>query len=137
MLLTDDRSTIDEIQEHHPNYNWIYLDRPRAQGVASGWQGHIPSGDEAFEVLAIYTEIQLASDCQTVIQGQSGFMKMLLGKMEMEGKRYQRHIVHTGVEKDEAVKWPGDGVERVRYFMKRMEEYRRKSRESKHNTTRL
>jgi hypothetical protein len=79
MLLTDDSSTIDEIKEHHPNYNWIYLDRPRAQGVESGWKGHIPSGDRTFEVLAIYSEIQLASEYQTLTQGRSGFMKMLLG----------------------------------------------------------
>lgn len=84
MLLTDDTSTIDEIKEHHPNYNWVYLDRPRANGVEGGWQGHIPSGDGPAEVPAMQTELQLASECEKVIFGRSGFVNILLRKMEQK-----------------------------------------------------
>jgi hypothetical protein len=53
VLLTDDQTTINEIYKYHPNYNWIYLDRPRSRGVETGYNGHIPSGDAAFEVLMV------------------------------------------------------------------------------------
>ncbi|CAB9510571.1 expressed unknown protein [Seminavis robusta] len=132
MLLTDDASTIDEINEHHRgDYNWVYLNRPRTRGVDGGWQSHVPSSDGAFEVLSIYTEFALASKCDTVVQGHSGFMRMLLGKMENEGKPFKRFVVSTGVSKDEAVQWPNDGKERLEYFKKQMDEYRRKSKEAK------
>ena len=71
-LLTDDNSTIEEIHKHHPDYNWIYLDRPRNKGVEGGWEGHIPSGKPEFEVLTIFTEIGLASQCEKLVQGNSG-----------------------------------------------------------------
>ena len=71
-LLTDDNSTIEEINEHHPNYKWFYLDRPRNRGVDGGWEGHIPSGKPEFEVLTILTEFSLASQCEKLVQGDSG-----------------------------------------------------------------
>ena len=131
MLLTDDESTLEEIQEHHPNYHWMYLDRPRTNGVEGGWQGHIPSGDGAFEILAIDTEFRLASGCERVVHGASGFMNHLLGKMDMEGKLYKKYFVKTGVSKEEAKRWPNDGKARLEYLQNEMEAYRQGSKEMK------
>jgi hypothetical protein len=60
-----------------------------------------------------------------------GFMKVLRGKMDMEGREYKAYWVNTHVKQAEALRWPADGKERLEHFAKEMEEYRRKSRESK------
>ena len=50
-LLTDDQTTIDEINTYHKNeYNWVYLNKTRHRGMEGGWEGHVPSGDGPFEV---------------------------------------------------------------------------------------
>lgn len=127
MLLTDDQSTIDEIKKYHRNYNWTYLERPRNRGIDGGWESHVPSGDGAYEILSIYTEVALASQCSKVVHGQSGFMKVLRGKMEMAGRKYKAFIIDTGVSKANAKKWPSDGKARIDYFEKQMADYRAKS----------
>ena len=60
-------------------------------------------------------------------------MKVLRGKMDMEGRKYKHYIVRTGVSKEDALQWPNDGKDRLAHFEKQMEEYRRKSREAKLN----
>ena len=78
LLLTDDETTIDEIHKYLWNdYNWVYLNRPRKRAVEYEFDGHIPSGDEAFEVLAIHTELHLAKMCTQVVYGKSGFVGSL------------------------------------------------------------
>jgi hypothetical protein len=131
VLLTDDQTTIDEIHEYHQNYNWIYYDRPRNSGVEGGWESHIPSGDGAAEILAIETEMAVASQCNRLVHGKSGFMKVLRGIMDMDGKNYTAYELNTSVSKVEAAKWSNNATARAEFFMKEMEEYRRKSNELK------
>ncbi|CAB9511758.1 expressed unknown protein [Seminavis robusta] len=131
LLLTDDQTTIDEIKQYHSNYNWFYLNRTRHSGTEGGWQSHVPSGDGPFEVAAIKTEAHLAGFCKKFVHGTSGFMRTIRGMMEAEGKFVDTYFVRTGVGKEHAKKWPYDGKERVAYFMKEMDEYRKKSNAKK------
>ena len=62
-------------------------------------------------------------------------MKVLRGKMDMEGRKYKHYTVKTGVSKEDALQWPNDGKDRLEHFAREMEEYRRKSREAKLNAT--
>jgi hypothetical protein len=77
LILTDDQTTIYEATTYYPDYNWIYMDRPRVNLTYGGFEGLIPSGDEAAEFVAIYTEMHLASHCNKVVHGVSGFIREL------------------------------------------------------------
>jgi hypothetical protein len=106
VLLTDDDSTIVEIKKFlSTKYNWIYLDRPRVQNIEGGFDGHIPSGDEAYEMLVIHTEMQLGSSCEKVVHGQSGFIDTLLDEMYFDGKNFTMYYVDTAISKAEAQKF--------------------------------
>jgi hypothetical protein len=104
LLLTNDQSTVDEVKKYHPSYNWTFLDRPRNHGVSGGWEGHIPSGDGAFEMLAIDTELKLAATCEKVVYGYSGFMKAFLNNQIARNKNLELYYVDTVVSKEEARK---------------------------------
>lgn len=106
VLLTDDESTIEEVRTYHQDdYNFIYSERPRNRGVQGGFDGHIPSGDEGFEMLAIATELRVAATCETIVCGQSGFMESLVQSMDAEGRNYTLHFLDTRVSKQEALKF--------------------------------
>ena len=106
VLLTDDDSTIVEIKKFlATKYNWIYLDRPRVQNIKGGFDGHIPSGDEAYEMLVIHTEMSVGSSCNKVVHGQSGFINGLISEMYYDGKNYTTYYVETAISKSEAQKF--------------------------------
>ena len=122
LLLTDDTSTLTEVQRHFiaknatsmpPNYqppyeyNWVYLKKIRNTGIDNGFGDHIPKGsDEAAELVAIYTELELAKECSQLVHGQSGFMKSLQEDLANEGKRegidVHHYIVDTTVSRASA-----------------------------------
>lgn len=98
VLLTDDESTIEEVRTYHNNdYNWIYLDRPRNRGIKAGFHGHFPSSDEGKEMAVIATELRVASTCENIVFGRSGFIEGLLQSMDAEGKNYTLHFLETKV----------------------------------------
>ena len=104
-LLTDDQSTIDEVQQYHAkDYHWMYMDRPRHKGIEGGFDGHIPSKDEAFDLLVILMEMQLAKTCNKLVYGQSGFARALTEEMDMEGRKYKKIKIDTTVSKEIAEK---------------------------------
>ena len=105
VLLSDDESTIREAKERHPEYNWIYLDRPRVQNIQGGLNGHIPSGDEAFELLAIHTELTVASSCHKIVHGKSSFIEALIDDLDLAGKNFTKYYVETKVTKEESEKF--------------------------------
>jgi hypothetical protein len=117
-LLTDDQSTIEEVQKYHmdKNINWRYLKRPRVQNIQGGFDGHIPSGDPAFEMLVLDTELTVASHCDRIVYGNSGFVGGMLNKMELDGKAFTQYYVETTVSKTEAKKF-GDKNTRVKSLM--------------------
>jgi hypothetical protein len=101
VLLTDAESTIQEAKMYHPNYNWIYLDRPRHESIVK-FNNHLPSGDESAELLAIEVELRIASTCQKVVYGDSGFVKNLLNTMTLDSKNFTSYHVYTRISMEEA-----------------------------------
>ncbi len=77
LILTDDKTTLYEAEVFYPDYNWIYMDRPRVNLTYGGFEGLIPSGDEVQEFVAIYAEMFLASRCNKFVHGHSGFVREL------------------------------------------------------------
>lgn len=65
------------------------------------------------------------------LSGMSGFMAVVRGIMEAQGKQYKAYVIDTGVTEAEAKKWSGNEKERWEYFKKQMEEYRKTSAENK------
>ena len=103
VLLTDDASPIEEVNRFHPNYNWIYADRPRNNGSSAGFDSHIPSGDPVSDFFAIQAEIRLASRCSKFVYGKSGFVDIILDQMQAVGNHnVSMHYVNTAISKDEA-----------------------------------
>lgn len=103
VLLTDDTSTIAEVQEHHPQYNWIYYaDRPRNNGPNGGFDGHIPSNDPAYDFVVIQAELQLASQCTKFVHGSSSFADMVYDAMSARGTNVTRFMLDTTVSKEVA-----------------------------------
>ena len=106
VLLTDDQSTIEEVQTYHSqDYRWIYMDRPRNTGVQGGMDGHIPSGNEAQEVLTIMAEVKLASNCNKLVHGHSGFVVTIKDEMDTSGVPYESILLDTKLSWDELRKW--------------------------------
>jgi hypothetical protein len=102
VLLTDDLSTIQEVQEHHPQYNWIYAERPRNNGTNGGFDGHIPSNDPAYDFIVIHAELQLASKCTKFVHGSSSFADVVYDAMLGAGNNVTRFVLDTSVSKEEA-----------------------------------
>jgi hypothetical protein len=83
LLLTDDHTTIEEAQLLHPEYQWHYWNRTRNRG-AQRKNSHIPSKDEAREMLIVLAESQLAGKCKKGVHGTSNMIKMFQASMAME-----------------------------------------------------
>lgn len=104
VLLTDDASTIEEVEKHHAtNYNWIYLQRKRRRGTEGGFNQHIIS-DEAMEVVSIMAEVKMASQCNRLVAGHSGFVTTITDGMDASGKGYKVLSVQTRVKKEDIQK---------------------------------
>ena len=103
VLLTDDISPIEEVTRFHPNYNWIYTDRPRNNGSSAGFDSHVPSGGPVSYFFAIQAEIRLASRCSKFVYGKSGFLDIILDQMQAVGNHnVSRYYVDTAISKSEA-----------------------------------
>ena len=103
VVLTDDSSTIDEIEQYHMGqYNWVYLHRPRFRGPEGGFEGFIPSKDPASEVLAIMAELQMASQCQTLVHGKSGFVEIIQEAMMEKQDADSLNFIYLDNQQDKA-----------------------------------
>jgi hypothetical protein len=121
VVLTDDVSTIEEIEQYHAkDYNWIYLERPRHRGSEGGFEGFIPSSDPAFEILAILVEIQLASQCNKLVHGKSGFVATIADEMELSGHPYELIYLQTQLDKGDQPKL--DPKERAAGYLKAIQD---------------
>ena len=67
----------------HPEYNWKYWNRTRHRG-AQKRNAHIPSKDEAREMLIILAELQLAGKCTKGVHGTSNMVQMFMAAMAKE-----------------------------------------------------
>lgn len=106
VLLTDDETTIEEIRKYHAtDYTWVFMNRPRNNGVAGGMDGHIPSGDESLEILNIMSEVKLAAKCNKFIHGQSGFVVSVYDELEATGRNFTSVFLDTTVSYEEMKQW--------------------------------
>jgi hypothetical protein len=76
-LLTDDSGVLEEAHEFYPHLKWTYFDRYRHKGSEATWEDHTPSGDPAVEMINILAGFDLAQECATFVQGDSGFSKVI------------------------------------------------------------
>ena len=96
VLLTDDASTLEEIQRFHPDYDWKYPERPRNTGSKEGFDAHTPSGDSVADFLALQAEIKMASRCHKFVYGVSGFTVSIMDGMVASGNfNFTKHFVNT------------------------------------------
>lgn len=86
-LLTDDANAISEALYKFPEYNWMYIDRPRHKGAEGGFENQIPSKNPKFEVIVLLSIFQLVKKCATLIHTKSGFALLLRREMAQEGLR--------------------------------------------------
>ena len=101
VLLTDDETTIDEVEQHHAqDYHWVYFSRARFRGSEGGFEGFIPSQDPAEEVLAILAESELAAQCNVLVHGKSGFVAVLVDAFEASGHPFE--LVYLNTQQDKA-----------------------------------
>jgi hypothetical protein len=80
-LLTDDQNAIDEALTEFPQYNWMYINRPRFKGSSGGWQNHVPSNDSKHEVVVIESIFRLVRKCEKLVHTHSGFSDYIYRSM--------------------------------------------------------
>jgi len=130
-LMTDDESTLEEIERHLNNtYNWIFLKRPRNRGIPE-FNGHIVSEDASMDMLAMEVELRAAKSCSAMVFGKSSFISAILGELDLEGRNYTRYYVDTKISRDEARKYAGDFPARVRSHLENVEALYRQRAQSK------
>ncbi|CAB9514147.1 expressed unknown protein [Seminavis robusta] len=103
-LLTDDASTIEEVQRHHiSKHRWVYTDKARVRGVENGFDGHVPPSSSGPDELAIITaEQELASKhCDSFVFGRSGYAYTLLEQMRSTGRQINTYYLETRVDSSE------------------------------------
>lgn len=122
--ISDDNTTIQEIDLFHAQeYNWIYSNRPRNVGAESGFDGHIPSQDPAYDLVAILAELQLASQCRKLVHGSSGFATMIATMMSdnaedlYSNRAIESYFLDTGLSEAAAFAM-GRGVQRGEYMLR-------------------
>ena len=121
LLLTDDVSATEEVEQYHKDdYNWVYLDRPRFRGSSGGFEGFIPSQDPAMEILAIMAELKLASQCNKLVHGKSGFVAVIVEAMENAGHPFETFYLQTQQNKQEQAKM--DPKDRAQVYLQQIQE---------------
>mgnify|MGYP005857347189 CR=1 FL=1 len=82
VLLTDDQSAIEEAETLHPDYQWVYVNRTRHRGKVPT-HSHIPSQNEALELLYILAELEMAMHCTKLVHGTSNMVKLISHGMQL------------------------------------------------------
>jgi len=80
-LMTDDTNAIGEALHKYPQYNWMYIDRPRFKGTSGGWENQIPSSDPKYEVVVLLSIFRLVRQCHTLIRTYGNFADLLRSEM--------------------------------------------------------
>ena len=106
LLLTDDANAVTEALTEYSNndkYQWFYLDRPRHQADEGGWENQIPSGDPVSEVVLLLAELELASQCQTLVHSKSNLADYLYAVMTLAQQQQQHYASDQDVGDDNAI----------------------------------
>lgn len=91
LLLTDDQNAVEEAKTLYPDYNWMYIKRPRHRGAEGGWENQIPSDNPMLEVTILLTIFRLVRKCDSLIHTYSNFAKVIKGEMKdaLKGKYFR------------------------------------------------
>jgi hypothetical protein len=142
-ILTDDwTTTIYKAEHFYPDYNFIYMDQPLVNITYGGFDGHIPSGDEASEFVAIQAETTAAAHCHKMIHTQSGFMSEVKGVRATLGLPSPKtYSFRTSISKDEAKQYARISKDKraelsIEKIFREAAESLRQRTQSKNNATR-
>ena len=96
LLLTDEAHVITEAKSAFPNYNWMYIDRPRKTFDKAQGEQHLASNDPLFEVVVIQSIFRMAKRCNQLIHASSEFAELVWVEMT-ESAANHRHTTtnHT------------------------------------------
>ena len=126
-LMSDDASTIEEIQKYFSSeFQWVYSDKIRTQGVKRGFNNHVPEGSSGPDEFAYITlEQSLASSyCGAFVYGNSGYAKTLIEKINLKGRAVREYYVETLISPEdipsEVTAFAGKPDEREAHLMQRV-----------------
>jgi Alpha-(1,6)-fucosyltransferase N- and catalytic domains len=97
-LVTDDYNAIGEAQTKYPQYNWMYIDRPRQRAEDAQWEKHLASNDPTFELLVIQSIFRMVKQCDQILCSTSSFAEVMSLEMESTGKQ----ITQLNIDQDKA-----------------------------------
>ncbi|CAB9528926.1 expressed unknown protein [Seminavis robusta] len=89
-LMTDDSNAIVEAKHEFPQYNWMYVDRPRFRASEGGFENQFPSRNPVHEVVVLLSIFQLSRQCNQLIHSHSSFASRLIQEMEASGARISK-----------------------------------------------
>ena len=98
LLLTDDANAIVEAQQLHPEYRWMFIDRPRWKADEGGWEHQVPSSDPIFEIIVLLGTFALVQQCQSLVYSTSGFSNWILYAMEKKTDPRRSNIGHYNLD---------------------------------------
>jgi hypothetical protein len=87
---------------------------------SGGFEAFIPSKDPALEILAIMAELEMATVCNKLVHGKSGFVAVIAEAMENAGHPFQTIYLQTQQNKQEQAKM--DPKDRAEIYLKEIQE---------------
>jgi len=93
LLLTDDQNAIEEALAKYPDYNWMYIKRPRHRGTEGGWENQIPSDNPKLELIVLLSIFRLVRQCSSFIHTHGNFADILKGEIKDAHKDYKQFNV--------------------------------------------
>jgi hypothetical protein len=101
LLLSDDNNAIGEATALFPEYNWMFMNRPRFRGTEGGFEHHLPSSDPIFEMTVILATFQMVKQCQSYVHAHSGFSGWLSWEMKQANSSAQTWDIDQGKKRKE------------------------------------
>ncbi|CAB9518395.1 expressed unknown protein [Seminavis robusta] len=99
-LLTDDANAIVEAQKEFPEYNWMYMHRPRFRAFEGGFENQFPSKQPVFEVIMLLAIFEMVKSCNQLIHSESTFATRLIQEMKASGKFPDLKYIKIGDRKN-------------------------------------
>ena len=87
--MTDDANAIMEATTEFPDYNWMYVERPRFRAAEGGFEMQLPSLDPVHETVVILTEFQLARQCPHFVHSYSTFASQIWSEIKFGGINHE------------------------------------------------
>ncbi|CAB9504135.1 expressed unknown protein [Seminavis robusta] len=98
LILTDDFNAIPEAKAKFPDYNWIYIDRPRIKSANAKWEQHLASDDPVYEMVVLQSIFRLVKQCSQLIRSSSNFGEHVKWEMQSKGQAIEDLNIDHGKE---------------------------------------